>query len=96
MDSSLLELLLWPASALLDPFLLEFFLLELFLLESFLLELFLLESFLLELFLLESFLLELFLLESFLSGFERAFLCRCPPFCCRHSQPAWKRRAIPP
>lgn len=49
MDSILLELelLLWPASALLDPFLLEFFLLELFLLEFFLLELFLLESFLL-------------------------------------------------
>ncbi len=77
MDSSLLELLLWPASALLDPFLLEFFLLELFLLEFFLLE---------------SFLLELFLLESFLL-LEEAL---CPPFCCRHSQPAWKRRAIPP
>ena len=76
MDSSLLELLLWPASALLDPFLLEFFLLELFLLESFLLELFLLESFLLELFLLESFLLELFLLESFLRGGTLALALR--------------------
>lgn len=52
LDSFLLELLLWPASALLDPFLLEFFLLELFLLEFFLLEFFLLELFLLESFLL--------------------------------------------